>query len=203
MRKADAVDHVEQYEAGVRYRSDPFELSVTAFHVRTDEQNYEATSQRFLDRVYKATGMEVEAAFRKGVLDVRAAATYTDSRIAGDAITPANEGNRPRRQARLAYQVTPTLDFDSVRAGLNIVGRTRAYAQDSNQLVFPGFTQVNAFVSVRPVEKVTLSLAVNNLFDVLGFTEAEEGAISGAGVNYIRARSITGRTVSASVRYAF
>jgi len=56
---------------------------------------------------------------------------------------------------------------------------------------------------VRPVEKVTLSLAVNNLFDVLGFTEAEEGAISGAGVNYIRARSITGRTVSASVRYAF
>ena len=203
VRKADAVDHVEQYEAGVRYRSDPFELSVTAFHVRTDEQNYEATSQRFLDRVYKATGMEVEAAFRKGVLDVRAAATYTDSRIASDAITPANEGNRPRRQARLAYQVIPTLDFDSVRAGLNIVGRTRAYAQDNNQLVFPGFTQVNAFASVRPVEKVTLSLAVNNLFDVLGFTEAEESAISGAGVNYIRARSITGRTVSASVRYAF
>jgi outer membrane receptor protein involved in Fe transport len=86
-------------------------------------------------------------------------------------------------------------------AGANIVGTTDSYAQDNNLLKLPGFTQVNAFLSIRPVERVQLSLNANNLFDVRGFTEAEEGSIPANGI--VRARSINGRTVSASLRFDF
>ena len=203
VRKEDAVDFVDQYELGLKYRSGGFALFLTGFHAKTQEQNFEATSQTFFDRTYKATGVELEAAYSSGIFDLRAGGTYTDAEIARDNITPANEGNTPRRQAKLVYQLTPSLDFDIARLGLNVVGTTKAFAQDSNQLVFPAFTQVNAFVNFRPLDNVELSLNANNLFNVTGITEAEEGAIVDGANNYLRARSINGRTVSASLRYEF
>ncbi|RVQ68810.1 TonB-dependent receptor [Croceicoccus ponticola] len=203
VRKEDAVDFVDQYELGVKYRNGPFALFVTGFHAKTQEQNFEATSQTFFDRTYKATGVELEGAFRSGIFDLRAGATYTDAEIAKDNITPANEGNTPRRQAKFVYQLTPAVDFDIVRAGFNIVGTSKAYAQDSNQLVFPAFTQVNAFVNIRPRDDIELSINANNLFDTTGITEAEEGSIVEGMDNYLRARSINGRTISASLRYDF
>lgn len=203
IRKEDAVDFVNQYELGYKYRSGPFGLFVTGFHAKTEEQNFEVTSNRFLNRTYKATGVELEGAYRSGIFDLRAGATYTDAKIAKDAISPANEGNTPRRQAKLIYQITPSVDFDVVRLGLNVVGTTKAYAQDNNQLVFPAYTQVNAFVNFRPMENVELSLNANNLFNVTGITEAEEGSITSGVNNYLRARSINGRTISASLRFDF
>ncbi|WP_427965279.1 TonB-dependent siderophore receptor [Altererythrobacter sp.] len=203
VRKADAIDYVDQYELGLKYRAGGFGLFLTGFYARTQEQNFEATSQRFFDRTYKAKGLELEAAYRRGIFDLRAGATWTDAEISKDNITPANEGNTPRRQARFVYQLTPALDFDVARVGLNIVGTTKAYAQDSNELIFPGYRQVNAFVTFRPVDSVELSLNANNLFNAKGITEAEEGSIVSGANNYIRARSINGRTVSASVRFDF
>lgn len=203
VRKQDAIDYVDQYEVGLKYRSGGFALFVTGFYAETQEQNFEATSQRFFDRTYRAKGVELEAAYRSGIFDLRAGATWTDAEIAKDNITPANEGNTPRRQARLVYQITPAVDFDVVRAGFNLVGTTKAYAQDSNQLVFPAYAQVNAFVNLRPIDNVELSLNANNLFNAKGITEAEEGSIVAGADNYIRARSINGRTVSASLRFDF
>lgn len=203
VRKDDAIDYVEQYELGVKYRSGGFGLFVTGFYAKTQEQNFEATTQRFFDRDYRAVGVELEAAYRAGIFDLRAGATWTDAEIAKDAITPANEGNTPRRQANLIYQVTPALDFGQARVGFNVVGTTKAYAQDNNQLIFPGYTQVNAFVNFRPADNVELSLNANNLFNVTGITEAEEGSIVTGANNYLRARSINGRTISASIRFDF
>jgi outer membrane receptor protein involved in Fe transport len=203
VRKADAIDFVDQYEVGVKYRTGGFGLFLTAFHAKTEEQNFEATSQRFFDRVYKATGIELETAYRSGIFDLRAGATWTDAEISKDAITPANQGNTPRRQAKLVYQLTPAVDFDIVRAGLNIVGTTKAYAQDSNELIFPGYRQVNAFINFRPLDNLEVSLNANNLFNVTGITEAEEGSITAGVNNFIRARSINGRTVSVSVAFDF
>lgn len=203
VRKEDAVDYVDQYELGVKYRSGGFGLFVTGFYAKTQEQNFEATSQTFFDRTYEAKGIEIEAAYRRGIFDLRGGATWTDAEIAKDNITPANEGNTPRRQADFVYQVTPALDWGMVRTGLNLVGTSKAYAQDSNELVFPAYTQVNAFVNVRPVDNIEVSINANNLFNAKGITEAEEGSIVSGVDNYIRARAINARTVSAAIRFDF
>jgi len=196
-----AVDFVEQLEGGLKYRAGNAALYVTLFRANTEEQNFEATTQRIFDRAYEATGVEVEGSFRSGGVSIIAGATYTNAEITRDAVNPATKGNRPRRQAEFVYQVTPQFETDLFTIGANVVGTTDSFAQDNNQLVLPGFTQVNAFLQVRPVERLTLSINVNNLFDVEGLTEAEEGSIPPGGI--VRARSINGRTVAAAVRFDF
>ena len=110
-------------------------------------------------------------------------------------------GNRPRRQAEFVYKITPTYTVDKFTVGVSAIGTTSSFAQDSDQLKLPSFTQVNAFVSVRPLERVQLSLNANNLFNVAGYTESEEGSIPANGI--VRARSINGRTISASLKLDF
>lgn len=196
-----AVDFVNQAELGAKYSAGSLRLFGTLFRATTEEENYEATTQTVFSRAYKATGLELEGSYRTGAFSLSASGTYTDAKISRDNISPANEGKRPRRQARFVYQITPQYDGDFFTIGANVIGTSSSYAQDSNQLKLPAFTQVNAFLNIRPLEKVQLSLNANNLFNTDGFTESEEGSIPTNGI--IRARSINGRTISASVRIDF
>lgn len=196
-----AVDFVRQAEVGVKYRQGPLGLFVTGFHARTEEQNFEATTQRFFSRTYRASGVELEGSYRRGVFNLTAGGTYTDAKIDKDVLTPAVDGNRPRRQAKFIFQATPQIDTEYFTLGANVIGTTSSYTQDTNQLKLPGYTQVNAFVAVRPADHVTVSVNGNNLFNVKGLTEAEDATIPANGI--VRARSINGRTISAAVRFDF
>jgi outer membrane receptor protein involved in Fe transport len=199
----DAVDLVDQIEAGVKWRGEAFSLFATGFYAETEEQNFEATNQRFLNRTYEARGIELEAAWRYGGFSLNGGLTWTDAEISADAINPANVGNTPRRQADWVYQVTPAYRGANWTVGLNVIGTTDSYAQDNNQLVMPGYTQVNLFGDYRFADAWVVSLNVNNVFDEFGITEAEEGEIINGVENIIRARAIPGRTASLSVRYEF
>ena len=202
LRSSDvAVDFVKQAEIGAKYRSGGLSFYATVFDARTEEENFEATTQTVFSRAYKARGVELEGAYRMGPFSLSGGATYTDAEISRDNISPANVGNTPRRQADWIYQATAAYDSELFGLGVNAVGTSDSYAQDSNQLVLPGFTVMNAFVNLRPTDGITLSLNANNVFDTKGFTEAEEGAIPANGI--VRARSINGRTLSASVRFDF
>lgn len=203
VRAQDAVDLVDQYEAGLKWRRDGFSLFATAFFAETEEQNFELTSQRFFDRVYKARGVELEASWRLNEFFVNGGLTWTDAEISKDDISPVNEGNTPRRQADVVYQLTGGYAATNWTLGANIIGTGDAYAQDNNQLVMPGYTQVNLFADYRFADNWVVGLNVNNLFNEFGITEAEEGSIVEGAQNIIRARSIPGRTASLSVRYEF
>ncbi|WP_397572705.1 TonB-dependent receptor [Silanimonas sp.] len=203
VRSEDAVDLVDQVEAGVKWRWDGLDLYLTAFRAETEEQNFEATNQRFLNRTYLAKGIEIEGAWRMGAFSVNGGATWTDAEISRDQISPANVGNTPRRQADWVYQVTPAYTFERWTLGMNVIGTTDSYAQDNNALVMPGFVQTNLFADWRVTDALTLTLNVNNVFDEFGITESEEGAIVDNAANIIRARSIPGRSTALSLRYDF
>ncbi len=197
---ARPVDFVQQAEVGVKYQGNGLSLYGTGFYARTEEQNYEATTQRSTANTYRAYGLELEGNYRSGGFNLAASATYTAAKIIASN-DPTVIGNRPRRQAELTWRLTPSYTVDMFTVGASAIGTTSSFAQDSNQLKLPAFTQVNAFVSVRPIERVQVSLNVNNLFNVAGYTESEEGSIPGNGI--VRARSINGRTVSAAVKFDF
>ncbi|MQP66748.1 TonB-dependent receptor plug domain-containing protein [Niveispirillum sp. SYP-B3756] len=199
----DAVDMVNQYEGGVKWRGDGISLFATAFFAKTQEQNFEATSQRFFDRTYEAKGIELEASYRYEGFMLTAGGTWTDAEISKDALTPALKGNKPRRQADFIYQLTPSYSYDAFTLGANIIGTTKSYAQDSNELVMPGYTQVNLFADYAIAQGLVLSVNVNNLFNAKGLTESEEGSITPGQTNIIRARSINGRTSTATLKYTF
>lgn len=199
----DATDMVDQYEAGVKWRGDDLSLFATAFFAKTQEQNFEATSQRFFDRTYEAKGIELEASYRYEGFLLTGGATFTDAEITKDALTPAVEGNTPRRQAKFVFQLTPSYTYQGFTIGTNLIGTTKSYAQDSNELVMPGYVQVNLFADYIITDNLSLSVNVNNLFNAVGLTEAEEGSIVANTDNYIRARSINGRTSTATLKYTF
>ena len=199
--KQDAIDEVDQIEAGVKYRQDTLSVFATAFYAETEEQNFEATSQRFFDRKYEATGVELEATYYIGNFDIRGNATWTDAEIAQDALNPNVVGNTPRRQADFVYSLLTRYSLDNASVGVGLVGSTEAYAQDNNDLKFDGYTQVNLFANYNLTEDLSISLNINNAFDAEGITEAEEGSLPSSGI--IRARTLTGRTSSVTLRYEF
>ncbi|MBB3475278.1 TonB-dependent receptor domain-containing protein [Sphingomonas sp. BK345] len=194
-----AVDRVEQVEGGLKYRRDGARLDLTGFWARTGEQNAQITTPgSFIDRVYRAHGIEAEGALTGKVFSLTAGATFTDSRIAIDQIDPSTIGHVPRRQARFIFQTTPELTLGPIELGANVVGTTSSFAQDVNKLKLPGFSTVNAFATYHLTERVQLSLNSNNAFDVPGFTESENATIPANGI--VRARSVNGRTTSLALR---
>lgn len=197
---ARPVDFVRQAEAGVKYQAKGVALYVTAFHANTQEQNYEATTQRSFSNTYRAYGLELEGSYRVGGFSLTANGTFTNAKITASSDASV-VGNRPRRQAEFIWRVAPEYSTGMFSIGASAIGTTSSFAQDSNQLKLPSFTQVNAFLAVRPIERVLLSVNANNLFNTIGFTEAEEGSIPANGI--VRARSINGRTISASLRLDF
>ena len=199
--KQDSVDEVDQFELGVKYRHDNMSVFATLFTAETEEQNFEATSQKFFDRQYEATGIELEGTYYLGDFDIRGNFTWTDAEITKDAVNPDVVGNTPRRQADFVYSLIARYNFDQGSTGVSLIGTTDAYAQDNNDLKFDGYTQVNAFASYLLSDNFTVSLNVNNLFDTVGITEAEEGSIPANDI--IRARTINGRTTSMTLRYDF
>lgn len=199
--REDAVDNVTQYEFGSKSRHGQLNLFATAFYAETEEQNFEATSQRFFDRVYQAKGLELESSYRLDDLELRGSVTLTDAEISKDVLSPELVGNKPRRQADVLYSLMARYYLEKTQLGFSIIGSTDAYAQDNNDLKFSGYTQANAFVSYNLAQNLDLSLNVNNLFNKVGLTEAEEGSVPANGI--IRARTINGRTTSIGLRYQF
>ena len=204
-KRGDIVAPVRQAEAGVKYRGGNFGLFLTAFYARTQE----VTGDRRDDpnfttnRTYQAKGVELEGSYRRGGFSLNATGTLTDAKIKSDEATPALEGNVPQRQATFVYAVTPRYTYDRFTIGGNVVGTTKSFSNNANQLILPGYTTVNGFVEVRVLPSLALSLNANNIFNAFGLTEEEDASILSGVTNLVRARAINGRTVSASARLTF
>jgi outer membrane receptor protein involved in Fe transport len=203
-----AYDTVKQLELGLKYRIAGVTFNATGFSAKTGERNVQIVSGadgsaqvNNIVRGYEAKGVELEAAVRKGPFSVTAGATYTDAKINSDAQRSELIGNKPRHQADFIYSVTPQVELKYVTFGANVIGTTSSFAQDTNQLKLPGYKLVNAFVQVRPAERVELMLNVNNVFNKLAMVDSEQAAIPASGI--VIGRAYLGRTASATLRYTF
>lgn len=193
------VNEIDQVEAGVKWRRSGLSAFVTAFFAKTKEgAGYEVTTQTIKKDSYDSKGLEAELAWTLGDLRIAGGATLTDAKITSGA----NEGKTPRRQAKLVYQISPTWSSGPLEIGGALIGTTKSYAQNDNVVELPAFAVVNAFVNYEIIKNATISLGVNNLFDKVGYTEAEPQNNLGSNPLYI-ARSINGRSVKATLKYQF
>jgi catecholate siderophore receptor len=194
------VNEVKQLEGGVKFRAGGFSLFTTIFLAKTDEVNVDLTTTPIAvtRNKFDSKGVEFEAAYRIGDFSLLAGATYTDATIK-DSSNAALEGQTPKRQAKLVYQLTPTYNFgDAASVGASIVGTTASKDDGPGgplTITLPSYVSVNAFFNYSITPNTMVSLAANNLFDAIGYTESNDGR--GA------ARSINGRTVKATLKYSF
>ena len=192
-------NEIDQIEGGVKYRGQGLSAFVTAFFAKTKEgAGYELTTQTVKSNSYESKGIEAELAVSFGDLRITGGATLTDASISSGA----NNGKTPRRQAKLVYQISPSYAIGALELGGAIVGTTQSYAQDDNVVVLPGYATVNAFANYEVVRNAVVSLGVNNLFNTLGYTEAEGQNNLGTNPLYI-ARAINGRSVKLALKYNF
>lgn len=190
------INTVKQVEGGVKWRSGGISTFVTLFQAKTDESNYEATTQRSTSNKYDAKGVELEGAYSNGGFRITGGMTYTDAKITGTAAADvANIGNTPRRQAKYIYQLAPSYSFGDATIGASVIGTGKSWGDDAHTIVLPAYEVVNAYVNYNLTEKATLSLSVNNLFNKIGYTEVEGDGHA--------ARSISGRAAKVSLSYAF
>ncbi len=195
------LDEINQAELGYKYKFTKGGIFLTGFYANVNETGgFEATTQRVIENDYRSFGLELEAAINvTKSFDIRGSATYTKAEITSGA----NEGNRPRRQADLIFNLTPTFNAQKFSAGLSLIGTTNSFAQDDNLLILPAYNIVSPFVSFKLSQRLTASVNANNVLNSFGFTESEEGSITANQNNIIRARSITGRTISGTLSFNF
>ena len=205
---------VKQQEFGAKFRTGNFSTFVTLFNAKTQESNYEATTQKFTDNDYTSRGVEVEAGYRTGGLNLTGGLTLTNAKIDGPAtitievVDPADAskkikkvvanpqiGNQPRRQAKFVYQLVPSYNFGDFEIGASLVGTGKSFGDDDNKINMPGYTIVNAFAKYQFSQKMALSISANNLANTLGYTEIEGDGHA--------ARAVDGRAVKAALKYSF
>ncbi|HEY6965115.1 MAG TPA: TonB-dependent receptor [Erythrobacter sp.] len=202
------VSVVKQAEAGVKYRKDGLSLFLTGFWASTDERNAQITAdssgQAFVQqikRTYSAKGVEFEGEYRHGPFTLVAGATFTKAKIDKDVLDPAFSGLTPRHIPDFAFFLRPSAEFGKVTFGAAINGTTESFSQDTNQLVQPGYVLVSPFVQYRPAEGLTLAVNAFNVFDKLAIVSLQAPTIPASGLT--NAQVMNGRTVTASLRYAF
>lgn len=207
VEKSAAYDPVKQAEIGLKYRANGVFANLTGFWAKVDETNTQLkpdangmTVLQLVNRSYRAFGGEFEGGIRRGPFSLTANATVTDAKITA-ADDAALVGNKPRHQATLIYQIKPQYDTDLLTVGVNVIGTTSSYAQDTNQLKMPAYTTVNAFFQLRPIERVELSFNVSNLFNVKAFTDVAAETMPASGA--VLAQTLYGRTASAALRFYF
>lgn len=191
------INEVKQTEAGVKWRQDSLSSFVTFFHAKTDETNFDVTTQKASANSYDAKGVELETAYSLGGFRTGAGITYTHAEVKASN-NPALVGTTPKRQAKFVYQLSPSYSYGPFVVGAAVVGTT-ASKDDSplgpNTVKLPAYVVVNLFANYELTSNVGVSLGANNVFDKIGYTESNDGRQA--------ARSINGRSVRAAVRYTF
>lgn len=211
------VDTVKQYEVGFKAQDlalggGGLDFYGTLFLSKTEESNITITPPTGQIRSYDAKGLELEGRYTSGIFSFNATATYTDAQItdarnSAGVVNASLVGNRPQRQAKLIWAVTPSFNFDRFRVSASWIGTGDSFANDANTLTQKGYSVVHLTGAVNLTDSLEFSLNVNNLFDKAGITESandgRESLLASAPNTVTIGRSIQGRTMAANVRFKF
>jgi catecholate siderophore receptor len=194
------VNEVKQLEGGVKWRSGGVSVFATLFYAKTDEINVDPTTTpvKVTTNKYDSKGLELEMAWKTGIVAMVGGLTYTNASITQSS-NPALVDKTPKRQAKLVYQFTPSVSVgEDALVGASIVGTTASKDDGPGgplTITLPAYMTVNAFANYNLTPQATVALSVNNLLNKIGYTESNDGR--GA------ARSINGRTAKVTLKYAF
>lgn len=191
------LNEVHQFEAGIKAKTGNLSSFITFFNATVKESNYDATTLASTAYTYKSSGVEIEEGYRIGNFRLNAGGVFTNAKIDSSALPSNLIGATPNRLAKFVYQVGPSYHGADYLVGVNVVGTTSSLDAQSAPGVgvnLPAYHIVNLYANYYVNQKTTLSLGVYNLTNKLAYTEADNG---------YAARSLSGRTARATLRYAF
>ena len=201
-RTTDGYDNVQQLEVGYKLMASDWSFFATFFNTTVEETNAEITSGLTFVREYEANGIELEGNYVvTDNLSIKGNATWSDAEISSDLTNPAVVGNTPRRQADFIWTITPEYVIDQFAVGLTFQGSTEFYLGDNNDLKQDAYNLIHLYGNWNITDTFSASINANNLTDEFVITEAEETTAVDGGI--IRARPLSGRSISVGLRYQF
>lgn len=211
---ATAVNFINQQELGLKSRGDlgsgRYSTEVTLFRSTLQENNYDFTrinnpapnNDPNISNSYRTWGVEFTGRLNMGGFRLAADVTYTNAKIT-DSATAAIVGNRPGGIPVLTYLIAPSYDAGLAAIGVSLSGQSNSPLDNFNTIKLEGSRFVNAFMTLRPMPNLELGLNVNNLLNTLGYRSAGSYTPLTATTGIVQNSAVTGRTMTASVRYRF
>jgi outer membrane receptor protein involved in Fe transport len=231
--KTAALAPVKQSELGAKFRGNTsfanYAVSATLFRSTTNEFDFDQTRQddpllpnyagpKLNQLGYKANGVELETAGSVGNLGLNINLVYSKEEITtdvgGTAIDnlPANladpayvqrsqVGKTSGGVPKWRYTISPRYALGNAVFGATFRGQGEVFTGNDNVNKIKGHVIVNAFVNYEFDNGITAALNVNNLFDKV--YPSGGGGFVGGSTTVFGAGVQTGRTINASVRYAF
>ncbi len=211
-----ALAPVKQTEIGAKFRGKTdwatYGVAATLFHSTTNEYDYDQTRQdnpnlpnfqgpKLNVKGYKANGLELETAASAGNFSINVNIVYSKEEVTTDLGVPANVGKTSGGVPKWRYTVSPRYAIGQATIGATVRGQSRVFTGDDNGNTIDGHYVVNAFVNYDFGNGITASLNVNNLLDKA--YPVGGGGFVGGSTTVFGGDVETGRTVSASLRYAF
>ncbi len=206
---------VDNYEAGIKIRTDLVSLYATVFHT-----NFDGLSSTVITNGApvasvggaRSTGVELEGAIRPiENFSIGFSGTWLDAKYRNfttNGGTVSLSGNRVQRQPRWQWRVTPAYD---IRIGGNnkvSLFSTFSYVGDrfsdvQNQQLLPNYFKIDGGITAEIGKALLLGVTVDNLTDKIAITEGNPRVIGSQGQGVINARPILGRSFRFSVGYKF
>ena len=150
---------------------------------------------------FKADGLELETAFSAGAFSLNTNIVYSKEVITLNLGNPSAVGKTSDGVPKLRYTISPRYTMGNLTFGATLRGQSSVYSNGDNVNTIDGHYIVNAFANYEIGNGLTASVNVNNLFDKLA--PAGGGGFVGGSSTVFGAGVETGRTISASIRYAF
>jgi len=214
--KSAAVAPVKQTEFGVKNKGKTafgnYSVAATVFHSTTNEFDYDQTRQddptkpnyagpKLNQQGFKADGIELETGMSAGAFSLLVNFVYSKEEITQDLGNPGAVGKTSGGVPKVRYNISPRYSIGNLTVGATVRGQSQVYTGGDNVNTIDGFYIVNAFANYDFGNGLTASLNAGNLFDKLA--PAGGGGFVGGSSKVFGAGVETGRTISASVKYAF
>jgi outer membrane receptor protein involved in Fe transport len=202
------VQEVAQYELGYKHSADNFSLYATGFFNEVTGDSFVAIpGQPAQVTTNEAYGVEIDFNFfTDNGFSVAVGATLQKTELT-ESSNPDNVGNQAQRLPNWQVRITPSYDIEFDNGMYGTVYGTVSSADDrfsdpenTDALILEGYTKIDFGVILNLTDEVKMQLAVNNLTDEEGLTEADPRGTSGLLDN---GRYIIGRTMDFNVSYQF
>lgn len=206
---------VDNYEGGIKLRTDMVSLYATLFHTRfsglvtTVIQNGAPVADIGGAR---STGLELEGQLRPvDNFAIAFSGTWLDAKyrnfFAGGGTIDLS-GNRVQRQPKWQWRVTPSYDIEfgsdskvSLYSTFSYIGDR--FSDTANTQSLPHYFKIDAGVTFDVNDALQFAVTADNLTDKVGLTEGDPRTLGQAGGEVVNARPILGRSFRFSAAYKF
>ena len=196
------VNDVQQYEFGLKYSTDVFDVFATAFF-NTNDSFDSVVGGAVASSAFEteAKGVEIDASANFGQFNISVSGVIQDAEVT-NSTTASDIGNDVLRQPSVQLRISPSYDFElgsftaTAYGAITIVDDR--FGDLANTVVLPSYEKIDLGLQLQSESGLFFQLHADNLNDSDGITEGDPR--NPASPN---GRPILGSSVKLSVGYDF